>query len=173
MLDGRDFPPVQHQPQPFQALLRRRSRPARSSTGRRAGAGPGGASGACSRPGRPGATGRAGVTGTRRPRRASRCTGRSAASWCCSGWLRRSFPQSTACRRMRRAVRRRPEARSRAVIAVAMLRLWPKLSLLDIGPHRGSTRPALRSSAISGALESPHRHRVLRSAAIRFGHGPD
>jgi len=59
----------------FQALLRRRSRPARSSTGRRAGAGPGGASGACSRPG---ATGRAGVTGTRRPRRASRCTGRSA-----------------------------------------------------------------------------------------------
>ena len=75
---GRDFPPVQHQPQPFQALLRRRSRPARSSTGRRAGAGPGGASGACSRPGRPGATGRAGVTGTRRPRRASRCTGRSA-----------------------------------------------------------------------------------------------
>ena len=78
MLNGRDFPPVQHQPQPFQALLRRRSRPARSSTGRRAGAGPGGASGACSRPGRPGATGRAGVTGTRRPRRASRCTGRSA-----------------------------------------------------------------------------------------------
>ena len=71
---------LQHQPQPFQALLRRRSRPARSSTGRRAGAGagPGGASGACSRPGRPGATGRAGVTGTRRPRRASRCTGRSA-----------------------------------------------------------------------------------------------
>ena len=76
--DGRDFPPVQHQPQPFQALLRRRSRPARSSTGRGAGAGPGGASGPCSRPGRPGATGRAGVTGTRRPRRASRCTGRSA-----------------------------------------------------------------------------------------------
>ena len=53
-----------------------------------------------------------------------------------------------------------------------MLRVWPKLSLLDIGPHRGSTRPALRSSAISGALELPHRHRVSRSAAIRFGHGP-
>src|SRR5690349_24889090 len=45
---------------------------------------------------------------------------------------------------MRRAVRRRPEARSRAVIAVAMLRLWPKLSLLDIGPQPqvNATSPA-------------------------------
>src|SRR6185312_8771146 len=59
---------------------------------------------------------------------------------------------------MRRAVRRRPEARSRAVIAVAMLRLWPKLSLLDIGPQPqvNATSPAKFRN--SGAFESPHCH---------------
>ena len=53
------------------------------------------------------------------------------------------------------------------MIAVAMLRLWPKLSLLDIGPHRGvnATSPAkfrdfrrLRIAAsLTGQSRSPRR----------------
>jgi len=60
----------------FQALLRRRSRPARSRAGRRAGR----AGASASRPGGAGATGCPGVTGGRRASSSSRAGGRSGRS---------------------------------------------------------------------------------------------